>query len=203
MDTLEQQRLIVNTYKFDKKGESLNRGEATIARLINQKNDQILQGRVVRLIGANNAQQSMVSLSDALDQAGAANLDLVLVAEESDPPVCRIMNYGKLRYDHKRQARQQKKKQSTQRNKVVKFHLNIDKHDYDIKINRIIEFIKKGFRIKILLMFRGREISRRKDGIKLMQQIRQHPSVQAIASVDIEPHILGRSMNMFIGPLHK
>lgn len=125
-------------------------------------------------------------------------MDLVLVADRATPPVCRIMNFGKRQYEQKRKMRDQKKKQVTQKNKEIKFHANIDQHDYDIKLNRIIAFLKKGNRVKVSLFFRGREVTHREIGMQLMERIAEEIALYGIS--ENRPRMIGRSIVMFLNP---
>jgi translation initiation factor IF-3 len=108
------------------------------------------------------------------------------------------MNFGKHQYEQKRKMRDQKKKQVTQKNKEIKFHANIDQHDYEIKLNRIVAFLKKGNRVKVSLFFRGREMTHREIGMQLMERVSEEIEVYGIA--ENRPRMIGRSIVMFLNP---
>ncbi len=141
-------------------------------------------------------------VEDALKLAEEKGFDLVLVAEQSTPPVCRLMNYGKFTYEKKKQVRGQKKKQHKQKNKEIKFHANIDPHDYEIKVNRIKHFLQKGCRVKVSLFFRGRELRNTEKGMELMEQVKS--DITSLGVVDSQPKMVGRNISMHIVPIsHK
>ncbi len=130
-----------------------------------------------------------------------AKLDLVLVAEKSDPPVCRIMDFGKLTYEQKKNIKAQKKHVITQKLKEVKFHINIDKHDYDYKLKHGFEFLEKGAKVKVTLVFRGREMAHKEIGFELMERIINDLSKHGTA--EEKPKLLGRNISVTFSPLGK
>jgi translation initiation factor IF-3 len=144
----------------------------------------------------------MVDFDAALARAAEVGLDLVVVAEQADPPVCRLMNFGKFLYEKKRREREHKKKQSTNKQKEVKFHANIDSHDFDIKVNHILAFLNKGYKVKVSLFLRGREIARRETGAEVMQRVQER--VQEHCNIEQTPRMNGRNVIMYLAPLsHK
>jgi translation initiation factor IF-3 len=171
--------------------------ETPISRPV-KANDPAVRGKEVRLVGPDNQQFGIVPVDDAIAKAEEASMDLVLVADRATPPVCRIMNFGKHQYEQKRKMRDQRKKQVTQKNKEIKFHANIDQHDYDIKLNRIVAFLKKGNRVKVSLFFRGREVTHRDIGMLLMERVAEEIEVYGVA--ENRPRMIGRSIVMFLNP---
>lgn len=153
----------------------------------------------MRLIGPDNEQLGIFPSDQAQEKAVEAGMDLVLVADGAETPVCRIMNFGKFQYEQKRKMRDQKKKQATHKNKEIKFHANIDPHDYDMKVNRIVAFLEKGNRVKVSLFFRGREMTHRDLGMALMERVVE--AVRTTGVVESRPRMVGRSINMFINPI--
>jgi translation initiation factor IF-3 len=168
-----------------------------ISRIV-RENDPAIKGREVRLIDADNQQAGILPLDKAFAKAADSAMDLVLVSDQTDPPVCRIMNFGKFLYERKRRARDQRKKQTTQKNKEIKFHANIDPHDYQIKVERILQFLGKGFRVKVSLFFRGREMARREKGLELMDRVAN--AIKATGTAESRPRMIGRSLTMMITP---
>jgi translation initiation factor IF-3 len=108
-----------------------------------------------------------------VERAENLGLDLVMVAPKATPPVCRIMDFGKFQYEQQKKERDAKKKQTQSKLKEVKFHPNIDEHDYQTKINRAIDFLKKGYKVKASMFFRGREMAHTEIGMKVMERVSQ------------------------------
>lgn len=128
-------------------------------------------------------------------------LDLVLVSDNSDPAVCRIMDYGKLRYEQKKKVKDQKKAAHKTKLKEVKFRVNIEKHDYDYKINHAIEFLNKGNKVKLTLMFRGREMAHKDIGFDLISRVVE--DLTPYGKAESAPKLMGRNITAVITPLSK
>lgn len=139
-----------------------------------------------------------MSFGEARKLSIEAALDLVLVAENADPPVCRIMDFGKLQYEQKRNLRLQKKHSVTQKVKEVKFRVNIDHHDYEYKLKHALEFLEKGNKLKATLMFRGREMAHKDIGFELMTKVIADIGDHGIP--DGEPKLLGRNITVSFSP---
>lgn len=152
----------------------------------------------VRLIGAENEQLGVVTTSEALEMARLAELDLVEVAPNADPPVCRIMDYGKYQYQQKKKARSSAKNQKKSQLKEVKFRCKIDEHDIQTKVNRISTFLKEGDKVKIQVDFRGREIVHKDVGFDLIKRIIS--MTEEFAAVERDPKAEGRSINAYLAP---
>lgn len=136
-------------------------------------------------------------IEDALRKAQSYGLDLVEVAAAAQPPVCRIVDYGKFRYE---QAKHEKeKKQAVNKVKEIKFRANIDEHDYMTKIRHAEEFLDKGNKLKIGLQFRGREMAHQEIGRAVMERVKQ--DLATMAHVDMEPKMAGRALGMTLSPL--
>src|SRR5207302_3312107 len=133
-----------------------------------------------------------MKLSDALRKAQGMGLDLVEVAATANPPVCRIVDWGKYRYQLSKQEKE--KKSGGSKLKEVKFRVNIDEHDYLTKIRHAEEFLDKGNKVKMQLQFRGREMAHQELGHELMQRVKQ--DLATMAQVEMEPKLMGRSINM-------
>jgi len=128
-------------------------------------------------------------------------LDLVLVSDNSDPAVCRIMDYGKLRYEQKKKVKDQKKASHKTKLKEVKFRVNIEKHDYDYKINHAIEFLGKGNKVKLTLMFRGREMAHKDIGFELVTKVVE--DLSAYGKAESMPKLMGRNITAVLAPISK
>ncbi len=127
-----------------------------------------------------------------------AGLDLVLVSERSVPPVVRIMNFGKLQYEQKKNLKAQRKNTVAQKIKEVKFHINVDKNDYDIKMKRALEFLEKGYRLKLTLALRGREMAHQDLAFELIERILA--DLTPYGEPDGKPKLLGRNITVNFAP---
>jgi translation initiation factor IF-3 len=154
----------------------------------------------VRLVGPNGEQVGVVSIDVALRLAQEADLDLVEVAPTSKPPVAKIMDYGKFKYEEAQKAKEARRNQANTILKEVRFRLKIDKHDYETKMKRAVGFLQAGDKVKAMILFRGREQSRPDQGVRLLQRFAE--DVAEHGSVESTPTIDGRNMVMVIGP-HK
>jgi len=154
----------------------------------------------VRLVGPNGEQVGVVRIEDALRLAQEADLDLVEVAPDSKPPVVKIMDYGKFKYEQAQKVKEARRNQANTILKEVRFRLKIDKHDYETKAKRAVGFLQAGDKVKAMILFRGREQSRPEQGVRLLQKFAE--DVAEFGSVESTPMIDGRNMVMVIGP-HK
>ncbi len=160
--------------------------------------DRTVKIEKVRLVGEDGEQIGLISYSDARAQAENAGLDLVLVAERSDPPVCRIMDYGKLQFEQKKNLKTQRKRNLTQKVKEVKFHVNVDKHDYGYKIDHARVFLNKGNKVKITLSLRGREMAHKEMAFELMARITE--DLKGIGKSEVTPKFQGRNITVPFAP---
>ncbi len=149
------------------------------------------------ILASNNEQLGVMRLSDALRKAQSYQLDLVEVAPNADPPVCRIVDFGKYRYQLAKA--ESDRKHTTAKLKEVKFRVNIDEHDYFTKIRHAEEFLDKGNKVKVQLQFRGREMAHKDLGFVLMTRITE--DLNLIGQVEMEPRMAGRMIGMVISPL--
>ena len=153
----------------------------------------------VRLVGPNGEQVGVVAIDVALRLAQDADLDLVEVAPEAKPPVAKIMDYGKFKYEAAQKAKEARRNQANTILKEVRFRLKIDTHDYETKRKRAEGFLKAGDKVKAMILFRGREQSRPDQGVRLLKKFAE--DVSEFGSVESTPTIDGRNMVMVIGPL--
>lgn len=152
----------------------------------------------IRLIDAEGEQVGVVSRSDALDRAFAAGLDLVEISPNAEPPVCKILDYGKFKYEVQKKKAEAKKKQKVIEIKEIKVRPNIDDNDYNIKMRSVRRFLEEGDKVKVTLRFRGRELAHQELGAKVLDRIRDE--VADLAKVEQFPKMEGRQMIMVIAP---
>jgi translation initiation factor IF-3 len=177
-----------------------------VARLSRRQELQITDPRIndrirvpeVRLVGPNGEQVGVVRIEEALRMAQEADLDLVEVAPTSKPPVAKLMDFGKFKYEAAQKVREARKNQVNTVLKTVRFGLKIDNHDYSIKRNQIEKFLRAGDKVKVAVVFRGREQSRPEMGFKLLQKLAEE--VNEFGTVESSPSVDGRNMVMVIGP---
>ena len=150
------------------------------------------------MIGADGTQLGVVPYDRAKELAAEAGEDLVMVSDTSVPPVVRIMNFGKLCYEQKKNQKAQRKNTIAQKLKEVKFHINIDQHDYETKVNRAVDFLQKKFRVKITLALRGREMAHQDMAFELMDRVSQ--DLAQYAEADGKPKLLGRNISVNFAP---
>jgi translation initiation factor IF-3 len=161
-------------------------------------NDRIRIPRV-RVVGADGNQIGIIDTAEALQLAAEEDLDLVEVAPQADPPVCRIMDYGKYKYEQAVRQREGRKKQSLVVVKEMKMRPKIDRHDYETKKGHIVRFLRQGAKVKVTIMFRGREMMRAELGQRLLDRLAD--DVSDIAKVDVPAKLDGRNMTMVLAPL--
>lgn len=161
-------------------------------------NDRTVQLTNVLLIGLDGEQLGVVSYSKAKELAADAGQDLVMVAERANPPVVRIMNFGKLCYEQKKNQKAQRKVAAAQKVKEVKFHINIDQHDYETKIKHVQDFFEKGFRVKVTLALRGREMAHQNMAFDLMNRVTEE--LIPVADPDGKPKMMGRNITVGFTP---
>ncbi|MDA9559269.1 translation initiation factor IF-3 [Alphaproteobacteria bacterium] len=143
----------------------------------------------------------VVKLNKALEMADKAGLDLVEVSPHAKPPVCKILDYGKFKFEAQKKAAKARKKQKIIDIKEVKFRPNIDTNDFNIKIKNVIKFLIAGDKVKITLRYRGREMAHRELGIKILNNIKEETKQQA--KVELEPKLEGRQAIMILAPEEK
>ena len=152
----------------------------------------------IRLIDHNGENAGVVSPSEAVSRAEEVGLDLVEISPNASPPVCKIMDFGKYKYEQQKKAAEAKKKQKVTELKEVKFRPNIDSHDYDVKMRSVTKFLEEGDKVKITLRFRGREMAHQEIGRELLQKI--GGDISDMGKVESMPRMEGRQMTMVISP---
>ena len=152
----------------------------------------------VRLVGEDGEQIGIKDTEEALEYAYSKNLDLVEVATEADPPVARVMDYGKWRYEQEQRAKQARKHQSTINVKEIKLRPKIGVHDYETKKGHVVRFLNQRAKVKVTIMFRGRETSIRSGVASCSMRLAE--DVKEIGQVEQQPSLDGRNMMMLLGP---
>ncbi|WP_191285907.1 translation initiation factor IF-3 [Aliiroseovarius zhejiangensis] len=155
----------------------------------------------IRLIGADGENVGVVTPAQALVMAEDAGLDLVEISPNANPPVCKIMDFGKFKYEQQKRESEARKKQKTIDVKEVKFRPNTDTHDYDVKMRNVFKFLEGGDKVKVTLRFRGREMAHQNLGRELLERVAE--DVKEIGKVENMPKMEGRQMVMMIGPVSK
>ena len=163
-----------------------------------RSNRDIRGVRDVQLIDDTGANRGVVSFFEALKIAEDAGLDLVEIAPNSEPPVCKILDYGRFRFLEQKKAAEARKKQRTIEIKEIKLRPGIDKHDYDVKMKAMLGFFEEGDKVKVTLRFRGRELAHPELGMKLLQQVKV--DFEEVAKVEYEPRMEGKQMIMILAP---
>jgi translation initiation factor IF-3 len=158
-----------------------------------------IRAKEVRLVGPDGKQIGIKPVEEALRIAEDMDLDLVEVAPLADPPVCKIMDYGKYRYEQTVKMKEARKKQAVVVYKEMKMRPKIDRHDYEIKKRHIERFLRAGNKVKVTVMFRGREMSHTDLGRSLLQQLAEE--LAELGTVESEPKLEGRNMQMILNPL--
>lgn len=157
-----------------------------------------IRAREVRLVSSTNEQLGVMTLRDALRLAGEQQLDLVEVAPTAKPPVCRIMDFGKFRFEQQKREKEVKKKQKVVSVKEVKLRPNIEDHDFHVKLKNAQRFIADGDKVKVTIMFRGRELTHPELGREVL--LRMAEELKDAVTVEREPKLEGKNMIMIVAP---
>jgi len=192
------------------KGEEYKqvKGEGYISKIIREDKAPVQDGpRVnekisspkVRLVDENGEMVGVVSHKDALERAYKVGLDLVEVSPNADPPVCKILNYGKYKFEEQKKRAEIRKKQKIIEIKEVQLRPGIDKHDFEVKMRSARKFIEEGDKLKVTLRFRGRELSHQQLGMEVLNRVKD--TLEDIAKVEQHPKLEGKRMIMVMGPV--
>jgi translation initiation factor IF-3 len=177
---------------------ALTRGAAPPQKEEGNRINHRIEAREVRLIGANGENIGIVPTRQALAMAEEANLDLVEISPDAKPPVAKILDYGKFKFQEQKRAAEARKKQKVIEIKEIKMRPMIDDHDYDVKMKAIKRFFEDGDKVKITLRFRGREMAHQELGHKLLNRVKA--DTVEIAKIESEPRFEGRQIVMVIAP---
>jgi translation initiation factor IF-3 len=157
-----------------------------------------IDARSIRLIDADGEMVGVVSLREGLDMAAEVGLDLVEVSPNADPPVCKILDFGKFKYEAQKKKNEARKKQKVIEVKEVKLRPNIDDNDYDVKMRAMRKFLTEGDKVKVTLRFRGREMAHQHLGMAVLDRVRE--AIDDLAKVESMPRMEGRQMVMIVAP---
>ncbi|MEW6003766.1 MAG: translation initiation factor IF-3 [Stygiobacter sp.] len=166
---------------------------------INNRVNQDIKAEQVRLIGTNGEQIGIVSIKEALKKAEEAGLDLVEIAPQANPPVCKIIDFGKFTYEIQKKEKLQKKNQVLSVLKEIRLHPNTDTHDFDFKARHAVNFIEQGDKVKVSVIFKGRELAFTELGENLLKKFIERLS--EVAKVEQEPKFEGRAMHTILAPI--
>lgn len=154
--------------------------------------------REIRVVGKDGEQIGVLGIEEALRRSQETGLDLVEVAPSANPPVCRIMDYSKYKYEQSKRAKEARKKQKVIEVKEIKLKPKIEEHDYQVKLEHALKFLKKGDRVKISLRFRGREVTHPDIGVRILERFIN--DTKEVSEVAKEPYMQGRIMFMSLEP---
>ncbi len=160
-----------------------------------------ITAKSVRLIGADGEQLGILDTAKAQELADDKELDLVLMSPTADPPVCKIMDYGKYRFDQLKKEKENRKNQRIVDTKEIKMTPSIDTHDFETKMNHGRKFLESGDKLKVTIRFRGREINHSSLGIQLLERVTE--ALSGIGNVEKKPKLEGRTMFMIVAPIEK
>ena len=160
--------------------------------------NQFIQAPKVRVIDENGENLGVMFTREAFEQAQEVGLDLVEISPGADPPVAKFLDIGRYKYEAQKKANEQRKKQKTQEIKEIKMRPNIDDHDYDTKMKKVVEFLEEGDKVKLTMRFRGREMAHGQLGMAVLQ--RASEQVAEIAKIEAHPRMEGRQMLMVLAP---
>ena len=160
--------------------------------------NEAIRAREVRLIDETGQNVGVVTHVDALERAVKAGLDLVEISPEADPPVCKILDYGKYKYQAQKKAAEARKHQKIVEIKEIKMRPAIDDHDYDVKMRSMKGFIEEGDKVKVTMRFRGRELAHQELGMNVLMRVKD--DLDAIAKIEAYPRMEGRQMVMVLAP---
>lgn len=162
------------------------------------RRNELIHAREVRVIGAEGEQLGILQRNEAIAMAREIGCDLVEVSSNATPPVCRIMDYGKFKYEQQKKKQDAKKRQAVVQVKEIKVRPKTDEHDYEIKLKHIRSFLEDGDRCKVTVFFRGREIVHKDRGIEILERIVK--DLEDVGKVEQEPRAEGRTLQMLVVP---
>ena len=162
------------------------------------KVNNVIMARLVRLVGAEGEMLGVFKLDDALREAGRAGLDLVEVSPNAEPPVCKILDYGRFKYEAQKKKNEARKKQKVIEVKEIKLRPAIEQHDYEVKMKAVRKFLEEGDKVKVTLRFRGREMAHQDLGMRVLERVRDDLGEEV--KIELAPKLEGRQMIMVMAP---
>ncbi|MGB0670903.1 MAG: translation initiation factor IF-3 [Rhodospirillales bacterium] len=160
--------------------------------------NDMIDAASVRVIDADGSMVGVLSVEEGIEMAQEAGLDLVEVSPNAEPPVCKILDYGKYKYEEQKKKNEQRKKQKVIEVKEIKMRPNIDTHDYEVKMRSVQRFLEEGDKVKLTIRFRGRELAHQELGMQVLERVRTE--IDEIAKVEQMPKMEGRLMVMVVAP---
>jgi translation initiation factor IF-3 len=160
--------------------------------------NQDINAESIRVVGDDGEMLGVMSVDQAMAKAEAIGLDLVEISPNSDPPVCKILDYGKFKYQAQKKANEARKKQKIIEVKEIKMRPSIERHDYDVKLRAINKFLDEGDKVKVTIRFRGREFLHQELGMQMLERVRDE--IEEKAKVEAVPKMEGRQMVMVVAP---
>ncbi len=157
----------------------------------------------IRLIGADGGNVGVVTPARGMELADEAGLDLVEISPNANPPVCKVMDFGKYKYEQQKREAEARKKQKIIEIKEIKFRPNTDTNDYDVKMRNVYKFLANGDKVKITMRFRGREMAHQNLGLQLLLRVKDDVLAAEAGQIENHPKLEGRQMGMLIGPVTK
>jgi len=155
------------------------------------------------LIGADGGNVGLVSPARGMELADAAGLDLVEISPNAKPPVCKVMDFGKYKYEQQKREAEARRKQKIIETKEIKFRPNTDVHDFEVKMRNVYKFLANGDKVKITMRFRGREMAHQNLGLQLLMRVKEAVLEASAGQIENHPKLEGRQMSMLIGPVSK
>jgi translation initiation factor IF-3 len=152
----------------------------------------------IRVVGADGEMVGVLTVAEGIELAEEVGLDLVEIAPNSDPPVCKVLDYGKYKYEEQKRRNEARKKQKTIEVKEIKMRPGIDTHDYEVKMKAARKFLNNGDKVKVTIRFRGREMAHQELGMKVLDRVRD--GLEEMAKLEQFPKMEGRMMTMVVGP---
>ena len=162
------------------------------------RSNEDIRSPKVQLIDAEGQNLGIMETAQAMALAAEAGFDLVEIAANNDPPICKILDLGRFKYQAQKKAAEQRKKQKTQEVKEIKMRPNIDTHDYEVKMRQVKKFLDEGDKVKLTMRFRGREMAHQELGLEVLIKVREE--IEDISKVESEPKLEGRQMMMVVSP---
>jgi len=185
----------------NERGSGYDGGELPISSSTEPRLNERIRTPKVRLIGIDGSQLGIFAIADALRIADEQDFDLVEIAPLADPPVCRIMDYSKFKYEQAQKEKLARKHQTKVEIKEIKFRPKIDKHDYETKKKHVVRFLAAGAKVKVTIMFRGREMAHPELGLNILERLAGELGEDAI--IETQPKLEGRNMHMLLAPVKK
>lgn len=189
----------LSTVKVSRPISIMQRGSAEVIDIAKEhKVNEQIRIRQVRLIGAEGEQVGIIDTREAMSMAREKGLDLVMVSPQAVPPVCRLLDYGKFRYEQQQNEKENRKRARSQEVKAIKFRVKIDDHDFQTKTGHVRRFLTEGHKVKVTIMFRGRERTHPSLGERILNRVCE--SLADVGFAESAPSLLGMDMNMIMAP---